>query len=364
VRLIVRPVVKIANTAARADIRDVNSLNRRAAWLLVALWSGATAHANEDSIKLELITPPRSTGFSRVIYPLEDTYRTREGWVTLNFMVDPEGKPYAIAVTESSGEQSFVAATLKAAEKWKFEPAMIDGEPIHAGHHYTSYFIHHYVRGVRTQFAAAYGRAIAAITAGDRVRAEAELGQLTVENLYEDVFSNLAKHQFAAKWGSEAEQIRSLRRAVMQVSRPRYLPPKQLVTALETLLSLELRTRDYASALTTWERLQRRVRDKESLAKWQKAIDAAKAVRDDGSAYEVPGQIAADSSSWYYHLYKRRFQVVVASGRVSEIKLRCERDYISFGYDPELYYQVTEKAGQCYMELVGDPGTQFQLIQA
>ena len=63
-------------------------------------------------------------------------------------------------------------------------------------------------------------------------------------------------------------------------------------------------------------------------------------------------------------MLKRRFRVQVASGRLSEIKLRCERNYLFFPYNPELEYKVEARSGRCSIELVGDPGTKFQLIQS
>ena len=52
----------------------------------------------------------------------------------MNFMVDPKGKPYEIEVTDSIGDEAFRKAALKAVEIWRFEPAMLNGEAIDAGH--------------------------------------------------------------------------------------------------------------------------------------------------------------------------------------------------------------------------------------
>lgn len=52
----------------------------------------------------------------------------------MNFMVNPEGEPYEIEVTDFVGDEAFRKAALKAVETWRFEPAMLNGEAIDAGH--------------------------------------------------------------------------------------------------------------------------------------------------------------------------------------------------------------------------------------
>jgi len=58
-----------------------------------------------------------------------------------------------------------------------------------------------------------------------------------------------------------------------------------------------------------------------------------------------------------------RFSIVVASGAVKEIKLRCQKQYLFFRYQPGLEYSIGSKSDHCGIEVVGDPGTTFRLIQ-
>jgi hypothetical protein len=53
----------------------------------------------------------------------------------------------------------------------------------------------------------------------------------------------------------------------------------------------------------------------------------------------------------------------VTSGAVSEIKLRCEKQYLFFKYQPGVQYSIGSKKDQCSIEVVGDPGTKFDLVQ-
>lgn len=326
--------------------------------------TSAPPELDENQVNIDLTTGPEWKGLNGYLWPLSAEYRNREGWVDLHFMIDTRGKTYEIAVTDSTGDEAFKGAAIRAAKKWNFEPATLAGEPTEIGYHLRLYFAHSYDRSVHPHFARTYREAGDAINDGDRPRAEATLQKLLVQNLYEDALANFAKYQFEAKWGTEAGQMSALRRAVATARWPRPRPRSLFATALQALLVLELRAKDFSNALWTWESLNMLKPEQARISGLQPAIDDVSALRKDDRAYAVPGEIAAGTSSWFYNLYKHRFQVVVASGHVSEIKLRCDRRYVSFGYDASLYYRIADQYGDCGLELIGDPGTRFELIQS
>ena len=69
-------------------------------------------------------------------------------------------------------------------------------------------------------------------------------------------------------------------------------------------------------------------------------------------------------TTWHGALFKHRFGITVTSGAVSEIKLRCEKRYLFFKYETGLSYSVSVKSGPCSIEILGTPGTTFELIQS
>ena len=87
------------------------------------------------------------------------------------------------------------------------------------------------------------------------------------------------------------------------------------------------------------------------------------ALRTNDSPYSVEGVID-NETSWFYALFKNRFQIDVASGRLAEIKLRCDKQFVFFRYEPGVQYRISDKYGSCGLELVGDHGTKFSLIQS
>jgi len=76
----------------------------------------------------------------------------------------------------------------------------------------------------------------------------------------------------------------------------------------------------------------------------------------------VFGQLS--EGKWYLHLFKRHFRAVVSEGYIAQVKLRCDKGYVTFAFDPTLQYHVPDKDGDCSIELEGAPGTRFKLIQS
>lgn len=322
------------------------------------------ATAAAEPVELEVFQGPLQKDVKPAQYPLSERVKGNEGWVILNFMVSPQGKPYEAFVAGSSGNKAFEQSALKAAEKWTFEPASVGGTPIDAAHAIkVQFFLTEPAKGARPSFVTAYKKLLRAISANDRPAADAELTKLEAENLYEDAFLNLGRYNYYRVWGTLDQQIGALRAAIAGEDTPRYLAKDQFAAALQLLFPLQVSTQDFAGALSTWRRLQKSSIDKEVLAQWKASVDQIEALRNDARSYRVPGKIQ-NGSSWFYNLFKNRFQVAVRSGRLSEIKLRCDKKYIFFRYEAELQYNVSKKLGNCGMELVGEPGTEFDLIQS
>ncbi|EGO62864.1 energy transducer TonB [Acetonema longum] len=67
-------------------------------------------------------------------YPMAARREGREGSVVVNILVGTDGRPETVTIRESSGFAELDEAALAAVKKWRFAPAMKDGQPI-AGYH-------------------------------------------------------------------------------------------------------------------------------------------------------------------------------------------------------------------------------------
>jgi TonB family protein len=319
--------------------------------------------AAAEPVELEVFKGPSIRRSPGIRYPASEERNGNEGWVVLSMMIDPQGKPYEVTVADSTGNEAFEKAALSAVDRFSFEPATHEGKPIDSGFRFKVLFhMFEPATGASSKFVSGYKTLTKAIEAEDRARADETLANLQARNLYEEAYWNFGKYFYDVKWGTEVEQLADLRKAVAGESSPRYLPKDAFIAALTSMLRLELESQDYGSALMTWKRLQPIAR-KATLDPWREVMDRVSALRNDDRLVRLSGEISK-GTSWNGTLFKKRFEVKVESGHVAEIKLRCETQYLFFRHEPGVIYRVETRAGDCGIELVGDPGTKFHLDQS
>lgn len=329
---------------------------------LAAELSTAESEARDENVPLQLYEAPRKKNLAFPTYPRLER-GVREGWVKVNFMVDPAGKPYEVVVVDSTGNKNFEDAAIRAAQASSFQPATSGGTPVDASYA-LKYTFHSDQRssGAHRDFVSAHRALLEALNAKDRERADAALARMKIENLYEDAHFQFAKAAYLSLWGKEDEQLAALKGAVATEKCPVYLPKVQFSAALSNLMGLQIRSQDFGGALETWDTMQKKCVGNGNFEDWRKAIDEILVLRDDARAYSISSSIG--TTPWYYDLLKRNFQINVVSGHVSEIKLRCQKKYVFFPYQRDMLYKIAANAGKCGIEIVGDPQTTFELIQS
>jgi len=194
-----------------------------------------------------------------------------------------------------------------------------------------------------------------------RIAAEAALHKLRVTNLYEDAYVGVAQYNYASHWGSVTEQIAGLQRAVAEETGATYLPKPMFAATLVALLPLQVKVQDYAGALAIWDTLPRAGANAQTLAALKPMIDRIQTLRTNDQAYTINGQIV--ESQWGIRLFKHRFRLAVSQGHVSDIKLLCQRKFVTFKFDPSLQYRVDDHYGDCQFSVAGDAGTRLELTQ-
>ena len=309
---------------------------------------------------------PQRWGLVVPTYPRSALVRGGEGWVQLNFMVDTAGKPYEIVVSDSFGHPDLKGAAIRALERSTFVPAKLGDTPLDAGFHQKYRF--ELVGGtpsVSRDTQIRYQRMMRLVRQDKKEKADelmARLAKTTNErNLYEDAWLNVAIFAYYEKWGTPRQQLRALNRAVAHETHSKYLPPDLFVVAQLTRFRLLVGERDYATAMMVFENLQQLDVDDESRQNLETVAQQLAALQANDSAYSVPGEIQADAH-WHYNLFKDGFALREVQGEVAELKLRCDRKFVFFRFDPSLEYRVND-GGRCQLTVVGNPDTTFQLVQ-
>jgi TonB family protein len=296
-------------------------------------------------------------------YPTSENVSGIEGWVQVIFMISPKAEPYEIAVVESTGAKAFETAAIRAIRSWRFRAATLGNKPVDSSMGLKLHFtLDRPETKAAEKFRHAFTDVMKAIEADDRIRADAAFRKLKVRNLHEDAYASFANYHYHRKWGTEAQQINDLRRAIAHERVARYLNQDVFAGALDMLLRLEVQTQDFARALRTWELLQP-IASKEMTQRFQPVMEEIKSLKRSDRPFSMTAHIDR-GTSWHGDLFRNRFEIRVASGQVSEIKLRCEKQYVSFGYQPAVPYTVDPRHGSCHIEVIGEHDTKFDLIQS
>jgi TonB family protein len=277
----------------------------------------------------------------------------------VSMMIDPAGKPYEIAVVESSGHQAVDKVAIDLASKITYKPATHEGEPIDASFKMKFKFSQN--SEARRAFLKRFMTYTRAVNDKDQKRADELLTQLQPTNLSEQAYENIARYYYARVWGTDDEERAYLRQAIAGETEPRILPKDMYVGVLYSQFNLQVKAEDFGGALWSWGRLKS-LAPRDMRKKLQVTVDEIEAIRKSDRTVHLAGQVGG-GASWFGSLFKDRFRIAVTSGRVAEIKLRCQKQYVFYRYQEGVTYKIDPAGGICGIEVTGDPETQFELIQ-
>lgn len=335
---------------------------------LGALWVYAAPAQEPQTRAVELFEAVGNLDVAKPVFPASAAMSGEEGWVILNFMVDEQGQAFEPMVIDMIGDDQFVKAALKALEDSKFVPASLSGNPITGSKtvRYT-FVLDQQKRGARAAFVSRYRRFTRSIDADDQDETRAELEALEeggARSLYEDAFLNLARYNYAVKYGSSEEQMTYLERALYfneEGAYETYLPEADARTLWPQLFVLQARNGRFAEALATYEIIAAIGAD-EAHASLADAVAELREMAVNDAAYAVTARTDRNGS-FSIDLFKDEFYLDDAESNIDQIKLRCDQRYVFFEFEADTKYKVPPQFGQCQLEVLGEADTGFKLVQ-
>jgi len=162
----------------------------------------ASENEANDITQVETFTPATLLETAAPNYPRINQRKGQEGWVEVNFMVDPNGKPYDITVADSSQNPHFEKEAIRAVEKFSFEPAQLGATKMDSGaaHRVTFELVDRHGKrnkGARRKFVTIFRKFEDAILNSDQTKAgtlleKLEAAQVPVGPIYNvaDMFTD------------------------------------------------------------------------------------------------------------------------------------------------------------------------------
>ena len=314
---------------------------------------------------VETFSPPRVTKTVNPYYPRVNQRSGKEGWVTMSYMVDPKGKAYDLTVISSSGDERFEDSAVRAAKRWEHQPAMLDGSAIDAGITMKITFRLSGPTGATRGFSRRQKAVNKAIETKDRVLADDLMSELAERdrNLYEEAFYQVTRYNYALVWGTLGDRYNALSGAAFIDNGKEFLPADALTGVRYNKMAMELQLNYLGQARRTGETLLVRKLDASKLESVQNVIAKIDAAELGDGSLIVEARIGA-GNKFSHLLLKSSFGFADVDGDLAEIRLHCDKDYVGFIYSKDTRYNVREDLDNCWMTVIGDPGTQFKLVES
>ena len=318
----------------------------------------------------EIITytaPKLVKGSVVVAYPVLDRINCKEAWVDLSFMVDTKGQVFDIQVVDNSGDDAFVKQAVTAVEKARYLPASQNGKPIEARRELRVRFqMEGSQKGAYPKFVRRFRSLTAALKRGDLEKASrvmSRLNAMDIRNLYEDAYLNIARFNYAAAMNQSFEtQLRFLSRALDGQGQEQYIPEELYQSSLKVKFKLEIQTKDYTSALSSYRRLLKSVDAGDLPPEFGELYKHVRDVRTSKGSYRVAGEVL-QSGIYRIGLYKERFSLHDVIGDITDMKLQCSAYQVELPFQIDTEFKVPASYGACTLFIYGSAGSTFALQQ-
>jgi TonB family protein len=321
-----------------------------------------TGSVSARTIAGRAYTPPTATRMFNPGYPADLRRDSFEGWVELTMMVDDRGRAREVAVRDSSGPDALEALAVAAMDKGTFEPATLNGKRINSVHGYVVTFMLSDSGRPSREFVELVNAAGHAQKSGDRVRADEAYLQLEPRTIAERLLVDTQRQSYYKLWGTPGEEL-DVRTHAVKHATLLTMSANQALPYMRELFELQIRLKHYGDGLKTLEKLRKVRVDQSFLDSHQASIENIAKLRTDDRSFAVEGELI-DRTSWFHTLLKRKFRINVSSGQISQLQLRCERDFVFQRFEPGKQYETSSDNGTCELHVIGDRNTKFELVQS
>lgn len=307
-------------------------------------------------------TPPR--------YPPYELEDGRQGWVDLNFVVTKEGEVIEPVIEASSGSRAFERAAIRTVENWRYEPALLNGEPVQQCKTAVriSFTVEGAEAGVSRGFYRKYKRIGKALDRGEVDSASAELDNaLQSKGLSLSELSWLwaLKSRIAEIQGDREMQLVAVRRALAIPSG--FVPDQQRAGLLTTHIALAILKSNFAEALDAYSELK--AIDGADTSELDPVIRHIQSLVDSSQLLYSLAEIGSDrgcetcTTQWRYRPMRRAFEITDVNGALGNLELRCEwQRYVDEARE-NVVWNIPASWGECSVVVHGERGSTFKLVE-
>ena len=294
----------------------------------------------------------------------------KEGWVQVSFVVDENGKVQAPVVVDSFGDRGFERQALRALKRWKYQPAIVNGETVASCDNKVQF--DYRVGNIKPGASKRSSRLIKQLNDAFAVNDEQTINALIPkleeygQNFYEYAYLHYFKAVQAEKQQQIQQQISSLKRATNTFYHPEfeakvfYLGDAGYALSAK-LFSIFVDQGRYAEAIALFDTVQ----DTHN-ADAQEAVAVMSAYVDRINAFD--GHIPVDVTlsrrgTWLHPLVRQSFTFANVEGQVDSLEIRCDNHYEQFEFAIDNQWNIPQSWGACSVLLKGTPEAKVRLVE-
>lgn len=298
-------------------------------------------------------------------YPISAARQGREGWAVVSFVIDEEGEVNDIIVKDTSGSKDFAKAAKKAVKRWKYKPAIENGQPIEQCVNMVQIDFTMGgggTIGVTKRFKGRYNKAKEALENKDFKEFNEQVASIKKNvsmHLSEYNYLHLLIAEYQKVQGNKKQQLSHLRKVAKASTR--LASKEQQLSTLYQVFVLEVELSKYRAAFDTYSKIAKMDEAKpymkhldEVLAKVENVISGDKNIIRQGNIKQ---------DFWSASLVRHEFSLVDIKGNIDSLDVRCANKRHIYDVKENSTWTLPKSWKSCDVYIHGDDDASFSLVE-
>ncbi|MGB5512307.1 MAG: energy transducer TonB [Woeseiaceae bacterium] len=303
-------------------------------------------------------------------YPGHMVRNGQEGWVWVSYVVSAAGRVIDPIIMDSSGGPGFETAIRDAMEKWRFEPPA-SGEEIPLNSVAVRSEIYRGRDAATSNFIRRYRRIVTHLHFEEYAEARKlvdETYELGGWNLYESAMLWLMIGRVDGAEGDLIGKLEAYRRALAIATR-NAIGGDDRRELLSRIFELEDRFGQYASAVRTFNKLEKELDNSAEIARFGPRAREILALMQESKTLSAratiynPCDCDTGQPLWTYRPARRTFSFANLSGNVIGFEARCETKRIHGNVEVGPSWTLAPGWGSCRVFVLGEDGASFDFVE-
>ncbi len=294
-------------------------------------------------------------------YPIQQARDGQDGWVQLSYVVEANGSVSNVIVENSSGIKGFEKEARKAVKKWKYNPAIENGEPVQSC-----------INTVQLDFSMnstpskkylnLYQETTPLINKDTLIEFKRNLDKLEKlsKNSNETFRTNLLNAQYAQLIGDKALQLKYFEISLSSGGKLLLAPTK--LSIYQNLYSLYLHFNHIDKAYGISDKILAMDEAEELHQQYQQhriEIDSFVAAEQDIAIFVDMKR----RTNWGINLVRTEFSITEIDGRLTKLEIRCANKSSAYTIADTVTWKIPSSWQQCRVVVFGEDHTTFKLVE-